>query len=232
MKIEDKYQLPLFILLVVGLVALRLVTKTGIPGIVLENLILAILIFTAFQFRNNHKKYLKSSAASISIIPVYSLLLSSISLPSKIKTALVGIFALWCVFVYCLRFASKPNKWTLLEIVKIAAVIQFILLYSFDTIQYGKASTLILGITFVSTRLLQLKNTPKMARNSLSVILMLITIFFIVYSKIKADEASAQSMIAHENYKEIQMMKSVIISMETKLDSIQQQLNKCQSDKD
>ncbi|MDW3211411.1 MAG: hypothetical protein R8N23_16190 [Reichenbachiella sp.] len=214
------------------MLALREVSRTEFPEFVFNQLLLSGTIFLAFVIKNKNKQFLLASAISISLIPLCQLL---DFLPWKnFNLVFVGtIFtSILAASFYFLRFWNKSNKWSILELLKTLAVLQFVIAHSIGALEYGRLSTLILGFIFLSTKSSQYEILSTMKRNLITGILTLICVFFIVLANIKASEAEKQTILANMNYTDAREQKESmnlrINELELKLDSIQKQLIKCQ----
>ena len=99
--------------------------------------------------------------------------------------------------------------------------------------EYGRLSVAILGFVYLTTKTSQIEHVSNMTRNLITGLLILVSVFFMVFANIQAREAEKQTWMAEENYKKIreseQSMNEKLIQLEQRLDSAQNQLNECQT---
>ncbi len=229
-----KVVIPLYIL---PLVAFLVANDTWRNQTELFKPITTSLLFVYYLFlENSNKQYLKEIAICIGFMPLIYLLPTSWQLDGFF----MGLLAASAGSLYTLRFLKKPNRKSIIEILKLIAVILFCLSYVIAPKEFVGPANVSLGFVYLTTRVLQSPNQSKIMRNLLSALLILVTIFFIVFANIKASEAEKQSglaykknEIAEEKTEELKAYKehtdAKLNALMTRMDSLQIQLLECQS---
>lgn len=226
MQILAKYVLPLIILMILG-------NALGdVSNVLFQIGISAGFVYYLFLGTDN-KHWLREISISIAPLPIIELLLQFGLLNEVVGMVMTYISAISTAVFYFLRFWNKSNRWTILELLKLLAIIQLGIAYSINMLEYGRISVAILGFVYLTTRTSQIENASNMARNLITGLLILISVFFLVFAHIKSSEAERQASMAAYNHNEMQkseqLMNEKMIHLEQRLTSLQNQLNECQA---
>jgi hypothetical protein len=198
--------------------------------ILISQLLLSALIFFVFRFKNANKDYLTAISVALSMIPLVYALNHTISFPASLQwfnPILVGFkliisfsLGLTAICLYLIRFWKKDDKWNPIEIIKVFAVVQFCIIYAILKSEQSDISLAVLIYVFLSTRAAQL-NSIKMVRNSMVALLILVTVFCLVYARLNANEVDYVNETSSQK----------LDKLESKVHALQIELNACEAGK-
>jgi hypothetical protein len=228
-----KHVLPLYLLPLIALLVIRSVWGNQPEFVVPLGTSLAFIYYLLLD--NPNKQYLKQIAVCIGLMPLLSILPSNWQLDGFF----MGLLAASAGSFYTLRYFKKPNRNSILEIIKLVTVILFCVSYVIAEEFIGPANVS-LGFVYLVTRVLQSPNQSKIMRNVISALLILVTIFFIVFANIKASEAEKSYGAARENQQlakekseELDVFRKKtderLNKLMSRMDSLESQLSNCQS---
>lgn len=188
---------------------------------------LTSLLFLYFLFIDNpNKKYLKEFAIAIAILPVIDGLIAIGSLQKSYGVIIIYILSATSFTFYFLRFWLKPNKWSFYELIKPLAVLQFVICYSADILIHPLISAYILGYIYFVTRMFQPQNISNMKRNLFIVLMMLVTVFSLVFSRLQKGYAEDNLVESQIQINEKLKLKA---ELELRINILEEKLSDCQS---
>lgn len=229
-----KYILPLYVLPLLAFIVGKNVWRNQPEFVIPLGTSIAFVYYLLLE--NPNKQYLKQIAICIGIMPLIYLLPSSWQLDGFF----MGLLAACASALYTLRYLKKPNRNSILEILKLIAVILFCLTYVIAPKEFVAPANIAIGFVYFTTRVLQSPNQSNIMRNVISTLLILVSVFFVVFANIKASEAKKQTVLAYEKYQiaeekteELKAYKEKteerLNSIVSRMDSLQSQLLECQS---
>lgn len=145
MNVLAKYCFPLLLLVLVYLLKDY--------ANVLAPLLTAFYFIYYLNLDQTNKNYLNQFGVAVALLPISSLLVSSGYLSGNIGMTLIYIVGVISFVMYFLRYRSKTNSGTPIELLKLAGVIQLIALYFVDHMNLAWIAALIVGVIYFITRI-------------------------------------------------------------------------------
>ncbi len=185
---------------------------------ILPFLATGLLLTFFFEFKNPDKNYLKTLALLFGILPATSIFTDSSYSILELEMLTSALLSLALLLFYVLRFAKKSDRLDPIEWTKLVAVFIFCFGFIAQDEIVRSFSFAVLGFVFIATRSYQLQNISIMLKRTLTALLIFFSVGLIIFSAIKANEASKMHAIATER----------VFQIEAKLAALKKELDECQ----
>jgi len=196
LKRPDMKQVPYIIAYVLAgimtFISIRFIPHASIMFLLTNLLIISGLAGFYFYYKNDNRDYIHW------VFVGFVMTLLSAPFVVEVITPYVSYAGFALFFgAYTFRLNNKPSK-VPFDYMKLLAVAGYIIICNMDSESLG-IGVLLLGFTFVYDRLIVQNNISKMKKVFFYLGSVLVTIFFIVYAFIKAEEANKHTLIAEQN---------------------------------